>query len=105
MNLIPNHSAYLEIAAFDLLIGALLLRYCRKVPVEARARFVLGSTGVIGGLVNLGGWFYSAGIVEMLVIYGGLPLVLLLLPGEEGKRDGSTAWPSPQPKPASGLRR
>jgi hypothetical protein len=80
MPLLAAQAAFLEIAAFDLIIGILVFRYYHAVPRARRGYLVPVSVGVIATLVNVSGAFCSEGIVEMVAILGGLGLVNLLLP-------------------------
>ena len=74
-------SAFLEIVAFDLVIGFLVFRYFRTVPHERRRRLVPISVGIIAPLVNASG-FLNAMSVEIAVVLGGAGLVILLLGGQ-----------------------
>lgn len=75
------HSAFLEIVAFDLVIGLLVFRYFRSVPHERRRRLVPISVGIIVPLVNASG-FLNAMSVEIAVVLGGAGLVILLSGGQ-----------------------
>jgi hypothetical protein len=74
-------SAFLEIVAFDLVIGLLVFRYFRFVQHERRRRLVPISVGIIAPLVNAS-VFLNPMSVEIAVVLGGAGLLILLSGGQ-----------------------
>lgn len=72
-------AALLLIAGFDVVVGALLLRYWSLLRAAGRARRIAPSWAVIISLVNASGFFCAAPIVEAVAGLGGLGLAVLLL--------------------------
>jgi len=80
--MLSEHLALFCIIGFDAVVVGLFYRWLRSVRGAKHDRLIKVSVGVIGCLVNLSGLFCGGDIVKALTLFGGAPLVLLLLTSE-----------------------
>jgi hypothetical protein len=96
------HTVHFYLLSFDFIVGSLLLRYIWLSRGVAPKRMFPFSWAAIIVLVNLAGLFCDAGIMRFIAEFGGISLVVLLLPAIENGQKPTAPNQSTDPTLASG---